>query len=61
MDPMTKLIIDEFACCFDTHEERWERRFTEFERTSADRATVVDRRLAALESSATSSPTLDVT
>ncbi|XP_066314661.1 uncharacterized protein [Miscanthus floridulus] len=60
MDPTTKLIIDEFARRFDTHEERWERRFADFERTSADRATAVDRRLAALESTTTSSSSNDV-
>ena len=60
MDPTTKLIIDEFARRFDTHEERWERRFADFERTSADRSTAVDCRLAALESTTTSSSSNDV-
>lgn len=61
MYPTTKLILDEFARRFDTHEERWERRFTEFERTCADRAAAADLRLAALESSVPASTSTDVT
>jgi hypothetical protein len=57
MDPNLKLILDEvqqskleFARRFDSHEERWERRFADLERDRTSRVAAVDARFDKLES-----------
>ncbi|CAD6230095.1 unnamed protein product [Miscanthus lutarioriparius] len=67
MDPHLKLILDElqqskleFARRFDSHEERWERRFADLERDRTTRAAAVDARFDKLESAYTAPPSEDV-
>ena len=57
MDPQLKVILDEiqkfkedFNRRFDAHDEQWKGRFANLDRARADRATAVDKRFDALES-----------
>jgi hypothetical protein len=54
MEPNFKLLLDEMAslnCRFDEHDDRWSRRFSDLERGLNDRASAVDSRIGALETS----------
>lgn len=56
MDPNFKLILEEIQCskeemraCFDEHDAKWERRFTDLDSTHKARDAVLDQRLGALD------------
>jgi hypothetical protein len=54
MEPNFKLLLDEMAGlnrCFDSHDDRWNQRFSDLERSLTDRAFAVDSHITVLEES----------